>query len=1132
LSAPPLEEFDVCGPLPRGVTLLEASAGTGKTYAIAALVARYVAEGIPLGRLLVVTFTRIATGELRERVRDRLVGAEAGLARALAGVAPANDPVLELLARGTGDELHERRRRLADAVAGFDAATISTTHGFCQHALAGLGVMADVERDVTFVEDLSDLVEEVVDDLYVRRFRNVADPPIGRPEALRIGRAAVASPHARLAPVPGAGDEHKTWAMRWRLACAVRREVDARKRRAALMTYDDLLTRLRDTLADEASGPAACARLRERYAVALVDEFQDTDPVQWEIMRRAFGEGDATLVLIADPKQAIYSFRGADVYAYLAAARSAASTRTLATNWRSDQGLINALDALFGGAQLGHAGIVHRRVRAADAHREARLRNAPVSEPLRVRVLRREDGLVRVRNGFVVKSEADRLIARDVAADVVRTLSSAASVVSAESDPEPVRPRHVAVLVPTNWMAALVERALKDVGVAAVIGGAGSVFGTPAAGEWLRLLEAVERPSSDTRVRSAALTSFLGWTAAQLAAAGDPAIEELHAKLHRWAGVLRRRGVAALLDTIAAAESLPRRVLAQPAGERLLTDLGHIGQLLHRAAAEQQLGASALTAWLRQRIEAADRDTADEDRTLRLESDAEAVQVLTVHRSKGLEFPIVYLPYAWQPSWIDRDEPPAYHDDEHGDEWTIDVGADGPSIDHHRWLHLREERGEDLRLLYVALTRTMHQAVVWWAGTWAARNSALARLLLARGADGAVAPAMEVAPGDDEIAAAVEALAAEVPGRIAVETVETPSAAPWADEPWAAVELDASAFDRSLDSRWRRFSYSALVAGAHEPQVATEPEQELVLDEVLPAVVTSAAAVPDTGEEESLPAVTVPLAAMAGGLDVGDLVHRVLESTNFAAPDLEAELAVRLDEQQRRREVEIGDPAVVIDGLRRALETPLGRLVGDLRLCDVARADRADELAFELPLVGGDTPTGTLALTDVASLLEEHLPAGDPVGRYAERLRDPLLRWDLRGYLTGTLDLVLRARRDGGPARFVLVDYKTNWLGAEGEELTAWHYRPAALAEAMERAHYPLQALLYLVALHRYLRARLPAYDPAEHVAGVLYLFLRGMRGPDTPRVDGVPCGVFSWRPPAPLVEALSDLLDRGAVAA
>ena len=158
--------FDVCGPLPSGVTVLEASAGTGKTYTIAALAARYVAEGMPLDRLLLVTFTRMATGELRERVRERLVGAEQGLVRALAGVTPS-DEVVRLLADGPADEVRGRRERLARAVAGFDSATITTTHGFCQEVLGGLGIAGDLEPDTTFVEDIGDLVEEVVDDLYV-----------------------------------------------------------------------------------------------------------------------------------------------------------------------------------------------------------------------------------------------------------------------------------------------------------------------------------------------------------------------------------------------------------------------------------------------------------------------------------------------------------------------------------------------------------------------------------------------------------------------------------------------------------------------------------------------------------------------------------------------------------------------------------------------------------------------------------------------------------------------------------------------------------------------------------------------------------------------------------------------------
>ena len=200
-------------------------------------------------------------------------------------------------------------------------------------------------------------------------------------------------------------------------------------------------------------------------------------------------------------------------------------------------------------------------------------------------------------------------------------------------------------------------------------------------------------------------------------------------------------------------------------------------------------------------------------------------------------------------------------------------------------------------------------------------------------------------------------------------------------------------------------------------------------------------------------------------------------------------------------------------------------MLGGRGLCDVARADRLDELAFELPLAGGDDPGGDgLQLDAIGTLLRRHVPPGDPLDGYAARLSDPALRQGARGYLTGSIDLVVR---DGG--RFAVVDYKTNQLAGPGEALTAWHHRPAALRAEMERYHYGLQALLYTVALHRYLRWRLNGYDPQRNLAGVLYLFLRGMSGPETPVVEGVPCGVFAWQPSARLVVALSDLLDRGA---
>jgi len=211
-----------------------------------------------------------------------------------------------------------------------------------------------------------------------------------------------------------------------------------------------------------------------------------------------------------------------------------------------------------------------------------------------------------------------------------------------------------------------------------------------------------------------------------------------------------------------------------------------------------------------------------------------------------------------------------------------------------------------------------------------------------------------------------------------------------------------------------------------------------------------------------------------------------------------------------------------VAALQGAIETPLP---GGLRLADVRRADRLDELRFELPLVGGDTPTGRLAPGMIGAVLREHLPPDDPLAGYAARLDDAALRQNVRGYLTGSIDLVVRTP-DG---RFAIADYKTNWLAPPGEDLTLWHHRPAALRHEMERAHYGLQALLYTVALHRYLRWRLPGYRPEDHLGDVLYLFVRGMAGPDTPRVDGLATGVFAWQPTARLVQALSDVLDRGA---
>ncbi|MCZ2265122.1 UvrD-helicase domain-containing protein, partial [Isoptericola sp. QY 916] len=375
--------FDVCGPLPDGTTVLEASAGTGKTFTIAALATRFVAEGrAELRELMLVTFGRAATSELRDRVRERLVSAE----RALRGPDPAtsDDPVVALLADVDAAELDRRRARLAAALSQLDAATITTTHGFCQQMLTSLGIAADVDPAATFVADVADLVREVSDDLYVRRFSDEAHPALTPSMAADLGRAAVSDHQAVVEPAePGGGAPSSPGALRRAVAQETRDETLRRKRAQHLLDYDDLLVMLRDALADPVHGPVAAERVRSRFRVVMVDEFQDTDPVQWEILRTAF-HGHRTLVLIGDPKQAIYAFRGADVVAYLDAQQDATAVATLGTSWRSDEPLLRALDTLLGGAALGDERIVVRPVDAA--HRGSRFDGGA---PLRLRQVTR-----------------------------------------------------------------------------------------------------------------------------------------------------------------------------------------------------------------------------------------------------------------------------------------------------------------------------------------------------------------------------------------------------------------------------------------------------------------------------------------------------------------------------------------------------------------------------------------------------------------------------------------------------------------------------------------------------------------------------------------------------------------------
>ncbi|GAA4727946.1 UvrD-helicase domain-containing protein [Actinomycetospora chibensis] len=1116
--------FDVCGDLPSGTTVLEASAGTGKTYTIAALAARYVAEGhATLPQVMLVTFGREATRELRERVRGRFVATERALADP-AGARRHDDPVIRLLAEGDDAVVALRRARLGAALAGFDAATIATTHQFCQDMLTGLGIVGDTDPDGTFVERIDDVVTEVVDDFYLRKYAvpGAKPPDFDRATALAIGQAVVNDPGARIEPGRDAPDAAGA---RAGFAEAVRAEVERRKRGRRLFTFDDMLLRLHRALRHPQLGAAARARLRARFSVVLVDEFQDTDPIQWDILRAAFHEESAerptALTFIGDPKQAIYAFRGADVVSYLQAVETAGTREGLTTNWRSDEPLVRALDTVFGGAALGDEKIVVPRV--GSAHPARRLVGAPRPAPFRLRVLPRAGLRAHWKTGLPMVGPVRERIAADLAADIAELVAADSRWEDGRDDPS-LGPGDVAVLVRTNAQAGLVREALAAAGVPSVLAGATSVFATESAEEWLTLLEAVEQPGRTGRVRAAALTVFLGHAATDLDAHADAVLPEVGAMLRRWGAALHDRGVAAFLEAVAAETGLAARVLARVDGERRITDIRHIGQVLHAAAVESRLGVVALVEWLRVRMAEAAAGTGElrPERSRRLESDASAVQVLTVHKCKGLEFPVVYVPFGWD-RWVSDTPTVVTHHDEHGHRVRAVGGQDDPAWPEHVAAARAEDDGEDLRLLYVALTRAQGQVVCWWAPATTTANSAVQRLFLGRPAPGTSPDGAYPVVEDERVLAELSVLAGD---DIAVERVEPRTAVPFVPSAGHAHALAAAPFDRPLDLAWRRSSYSSLTAGAHAGAPVSEPEERTIVDEDDP----DDAAAPTPDDVEPVPS---PMADLPVGAAFGTLVHSVLETVDTATGDLHAALAAAATEELRHHPHADVDATTLADALLPVMRTPLPR-GGPASLADVTPADRLAELDFELPLAGGDragadTPLVTLAA--VAALLRRHLPADDPLAAYPDALEHQahgLGDQVLRGYLTGSIDGVLR----GPDGRFVVVDYKTNWLGPVGptgrEPLTAAHYGPTAMATAMIGAHYPLQAVLYAVALHRFLRWRLRGYDPATHLGGVLYLFLRGMCGPDTPVVGGTTCGVFAWSPPPALVVELGSLLDGG----
>jgi exodeoxyribonuclease V beta subunit len=1206
--------FDVERVALAGTQLVEASAGTGKTYAISTLVVRLLLEtDITIDRVLVVTFTEAATAELKDRVRERIRQA---LSLAT-GTNALDDSDLGRLVARVG--AHEARLRLTRALSDFDHSAILTIHGFCQRALLENAFASGVSFEAELVRDPRPLLEEIVLDFWAREVgpssrvfvEHLRDQNL-RPETLReLARWVARTPafdivpeglghideeqsrrfgdvdttelerslndarelwqpdairqllrskdlnHSKYQPrhvdgwcdqvtemfasarelpkLPerfgkfrtdtlaaasktGLAPEHPFFdkareldervaaataqleqeRLRFRAALVhtVRRDFAARKRERGLLTFDDLLANLHGALTGRL-GKELARSLRERYPVALIDEFQDTDPLQYAIFDRVYGGKPTPMFLIGDPKQAIYSFRGADVFAYLDAHRAIATERrfTMGRNYRSDAGLIAAVNALFTRAVdpffLRELEFVEVQARP-DAPSAPTFPDEVGREPLQFRFVSSEN--VRLDASFTERALPE-LLARDVRA----LLSS--GVMLGKS---PLSPRDIAILTRTNQQAFQCQQALQGLSIPSVVLGDRSVFEYQEAEELQRFLAAALEPQNPYAVRGALCTELLGFTASKLL---ELDLDE--AKWEHWAerfrDYQRRWAVDGFVQMIRLAIlecNISARLLELVDGERRMTNLLHLVELLHVEASTRHLGPSGLLHYLaqmRQRLEA----PADSEQ-IRLESDEDTVTLTTVHKSKGLEYGVVLCPFLFKDFLALHADKSGVHfhsrDDAH--RMVLDLGSE--RLEQHLELMRDESHAENLRLLYVALTRAKHRTVLYWCRAKGYDESALGYLLHGKDAQSLLGePNRQQVQThlknlhDDALLGRLQELSSEVPS-VGVSVAQLDARAPeFVSSHDEHRELRERVVARPLRGWQRTASFTEL---AHTTLGRLGPNEGRDHDE-LGAGWESVDAARDR----------CALADFPGGARAGNFFHGVLERWDFQSRPPQALVDARLSAEGL-------DPALA-ELARKALgdvvATPLTHSGAPFRLSDLDASARANELEFMLCVEGRATfEPGPKRGTDLngqrlSQVFARHPSEELPVG-YAELVSE-LGFVPLHGFLKGYIDLVFE--HDG---RYFLVDYKSNRLGDRYAD-----YDLAAMRRCMSDNHYFLQYHLYTLALHRLLAARKQGYDYERDFGGVYYLFLRGMH----PKKGS---GVFFEKPPRARIEALSELLDSG----
>ncbi|MDD4914769.1 MAG: exodeoxyribonuclease V subunit beta [Methylococcales bacterium] len=1146
------------------VNLIEAAAGTGKTYAIAMLVLRFVVEqGLAIQNILVVTFTRAATEELKDRIRKRLL--EARQALKADNAVKADDGLQRWMDSLTLD-VAQVRQRLDQALLNIDQAAIFTIHGFCQRALAEHALESGQMFDCELSGDIAVIRRQCADDFWRRQlylrpawqaglltavFRTPDEllSSVGRvnlqhsvyPDAADPGETleSMESLIARASEVlPGMIEtlaaafkdglfndsfvggihEKSTALLQWlhepdtemadffwltspglqaglngrkflaskkqplptdqqkrqylaeigidcslfdQLAEAMQ-ELQVRFRRALLedlrneldktlqqhnvLSFDDLISRLYQALSADI-GPMLISGLQQRFAAALIDEFQDTDKLQWRIFAQIFATPQHFLYLIGDPKQAIYKFRGADIYSYFAAQRLARHRYTLLRNWRSHPGLVAGVNQLFQrNAPFLLPELPFHPVEAARSAENGSIGSIP---PLSIWQLDRNRGKLE----HWTAGKAAIAVRDAVVEEILRLLADEGVMESGLN--RKLQPRDMAVLVRSNTQAVEYREALNAAGIPAVLNSRQSVFATRQAQALYTVLQAVAQPGHILSLKQALTVDWFNLDGRQLYSLFNDEIglDQWLSRFQQYNQLWRREGFLVMMQALLQQEQIELQLAGQPQAERLLTDLHQIIECLQQAGSEEHLTINKTLDWLLHAMQNAELDS-QEDRMLRLESDEDTVKIVTLHSAKGLEYPLVFCPNLWQRSDRLKTEKNLVQCHENG-EMITDLGSE--RFAQRRSQALYEELAEDLRLFYVAVTRAKYRCYIAWADVRSKDNAN----------DSAMAYLLEL--GDADFAAQQQKFMALVHARpeafqYRVLPAETGVSGYYRPEACRQT-LACRRRRRALSSHWQMSSYTALSAFSltDAPEL---PEDKAAEPEDARQSLTDA----DEGLTERA---AIFAAELPKGPQTGNVLHSLLETCSFHVLATGEDISRFRDQAIRRYGLKIDTPAV-LDRLLQTVVSASLETGGDFCLKNLVDSRCLKEMPFYLSMQAMDTALINRVLAESPTF-------------------QPLSAKQMSGYLTGFIDLICEYQ-----GKYYVMDYKTNSLP---------DYQPETLLQAMREHNYGLQYWLYSLVLDRLLLQRLPGYEHARHFGGVKYLFLRGMRA------DAPGSGVFADLP-------------------